>query len=60
LFEAKVGNGKLIFCSMDIMNDLQNRPQARQLKYSLLKYMNGNSFNPSHQFQVNDLSNLFK
>ncbi len=60
LFEAKVGKGKLIFCSMDIVNDVENRPQARQLKYSLLKYMNGNSFNPSYQVKVNDLSSLFK
>jgi Glycosyl hydrolases family 2, sugar binding domain/Glycosyl hydrolases family 2 len=60
LFEAKVGNGQLMFCSMDIMTDLENRPQARQLKYSLLKYMNGDSFKPSYQLQVNNLSNLFK
>jgi hypothetical protein len=60
LFEVKVGKGQLIFCSMNIVTDLEKRPQAKQLKYSLLKYMNGNSFNPSHQFQVNDLSNLFK
>jgi hypothetical protein len=60
LFEVKVSKGQLIFCSMNIITDLEKRPQAKQLKYSLLKYMNGNSFNPSHQFQVNDLSNLFK
>jgi hypothetical protein len=60
LFEVKVGKGQLIFCSMNIVTDLEKRPQAKQLKYSLLKYMNGNSFNPSYQFQVNDLSNLFK
>jgi Glycosyl hydrolases family 2, sugar binding domain/Glycosyl hydrolases family 2 len=60
LFEVKVSNGQLIFCSMNIITDLEKRPQAKQLKYSLLKCMNGNNFNPSHQFQVNDLSNLFK
>jgi Glycosyl hydrolases family 2, sugar binding domain/Glycosyl hydrolases family 2 len=60
LFEAKMGTGKLIFCSMDIITNLDKRPQARQLKYSLLKYMNGSGFNPSYQVQANDLSNLFK
>ncbi len=60
LFEAKMGEGKLIFCSMDILTDLGKRPQAKQLKYSLLKYMNGGSFNPSYQAQAKDLSNLFK
>ncbi len=60
LFEAKMGEGKLVFCSMDILTDLEKRPHARQLKYSLLKYMNGSSFNPSYQAQAKDLSNLFK
>jgi hypothetical protein len=60
LFEVKVGKGQLIFCSMNIVTDLEKRPQAKQLKYSLLKYMNGNNFNPLYQFQANDLSNLFK
>jgi hypothetical protein len=60
LFEVKVGKGQLIFCSMNIVTDLEKRPQAKQLKYSLLKYMNGNSFNPSYRVQVSELSNLFK
>jgi Glycosyl hydrolases family 2, sugar binding domain/Glycosyl hydrolases family 2 len=60
LFEAKLKNGKLIVCSMDIITDLDKRPQAKQLKYSLLKYMNGSGFNPSYKLNVQDLSSVFK
>jgi Glycosyl hydrolases family 2, sugar binding domain len=60
LFEAKVGRGQLIFCSMDIMKDLEARPQAKQLKYSLLNYMNGSSFNPSAGIDTALLKSFFK
>ena len=60
LFEVRVGKGKLIFCGIDIITDLSNRPQAKQLKYSLLKYMNTNAFNPIHNYSENELSSLFK
>jgi len=46
IFEAKVGPGMLVFSSVDIHSDLKNRPVARQLKISLLKYMNSSDFNP--------------
>lgn len=46
LFEVKVGAGKLLVCSSNLINDLENRPVARQLRYSLLKYMGTNAFNP--------------
>jgi hypothetical protein len=60
LFEARVGKGQLIFCSMDVMTNLQNRPQAKQLRYSLLNYMNGSSFSPTSEVRLHELSNLFK
>ena len=36
--EARVNGGKLLVCSIDLVNDLQERPVARQLRHSLLKY----------------------
>lgn len=60
LFEARLGDGKLMFCSMDITTNLQNRPQAMQLRYSLLRYMNTINFNPTYQISENDLLGLFK
>jgi len=47
VFEVKTGKGKLIFSSMDLFNDLDKRPVARQLRKSLLHYMNSPAFNPS-------------
>lgn len=46
LFEAKAGDGKLLVCSSDLMKSLDSRPVARQLRYSLLKYMESDKFNP--------------
>jgi hypothetical protein len=39
LLEAKVGNGKLIVCSADLVTDTINRIAARQLMYSIEQYM---------------------
>jgi ribosome-binding factor A len=60
LFEARYGKGKLVVCSIDIVNGIENRPQARQLRYSLLEYMNGNLFRPSEKISEEQLSSFFK
>ena len=46
LFEAKVGKGKLLVCSIDITENLEVRPAARQFRQSLLSYMSSDIFNP--------------
>ncbi len=46
LFEAKSGGGKLLVCSTDLSRDLDVRPAARQLRYSLLRYMESDGFDP--------------
>jgi hypothetical protein len=45
-FEVKVGNGKLLICSIDLKELSENRLVSKQLLISILNYMNGNSFNP--------------
>ena len=60
LFEARVAKGQLIFCSIDIMTDLKNRPQAKQLRYSLLQYMNSNHFHPDAKFRKENIMAYFK
>lgn len=47
IFELKVGNGSILICGYNLNADL---PVARQLKSSLLKYMNSTDFKP--QFNV--------
>ncbi len=55
VFETKAGNGKLIYTSIDLNTDLDNRPQAKQLLISLLSYMNSNQFKPESQIDFNQL-----
>ena len=46
LLEARVGAGRLLLCSIDLLHALDRRPEARQFRHSLLRYMNGPSFRP--------------
>jgi hypothetical protein len=45
-FECCVYTGKLIVCSADLKNNLDKRPVARQLLYSIMKYMDSDAFKP--------------
>ncbi|MCM5664060.1 sugar-binding domain-containing protein [Galbibacter mesophilus] len=58
LFEANVGKGKLVFSSMDLISDMENRPVARQLRHSLLEYMESKDFNPSEEIDLEKLKRL--
>ena len=60
VIEVKIGKGKLILVSMDITNNLEDRPAARQLRYSLLRYMTGPLFEPSAFIDDKQLLTLFK
>ncbi len=46
IFEAKVGNGRLLATSLDLVNSLETRPGARQLRASLIQYAMGPGFAP--------------
>ncbi len=58
VFEARVGNGMLVFSSVDLHSDIENRPAARQLKYSLINYMRSNNFNPESTITTNEILSL--
>ncbi len=47
LFEASVGEGSLVFSSIDLFNNLDVRPASKQLLVSIIDYMNSGSFHPS-------------
>jgi len=59
LFEAKVGQGRLIVCSADLVNNLKTRPVARQLLTSIIHYMNSNKFRPEYTVDAARVSDLF-
>jgi hypothetical protein len=52
LWEAKVGAGCLMVCSMDLKSDLDHRLVARQLRRSILDYMASDEFQPTIEVSV--------
>jgi hypothetical protein len=58
IVEAKVGQGQLMLCSFDISSDLEDRPVARQLRYSLLNYMNTKDFKPTVALSADEVKAL--
>jgi hypothetical protein len=59
IFEAGVGNGKLIVSSADI-SDTSAFPATRQLFYSIKKYILSDKFNPVEKLDINSIKDLFK
>lgn len=60
LIEAKVGNGKLMLCAINITENLEQHPEARQLRYSILQYMSSKEFEPKTILSEQDLRKLVK
>ncbi len=60
LFEAQVGKGKLMVCSADLQSNLNERPAARQLLYSLTKYMLSDQFKPKYKVEYSIIKELFE
>lgn len=46
IFELKSENGKLLVCGPDLGTNLNERPVASQLRYSLIHYISSPDFNP--------------
>ena len=60
LIEARVLKGRLLMTTMDIRRNLAHRPVARQLRYSILRYMQSADFQPSICVPVETISHLFE
>ncbi len=60
IFEAKVGEGSILVCGTDLINNLSVRPEARQLKTSLITYMQSDQFNPSVPINLDMLKKIIK
>jgi hypothetical protein len=57
-FETKTNNGKLLVCSIDLKEKIEERPVSRQLLYSLMNYMNSQSFNPQTEVDISKIKEL--
>ena len=60
LLEARVLNGRLLMTTMDITRDLDHRPVARQLRYSILRYMASADFCPTIRVTPEVIQHLFE
>ena len=58
LFEAKVGPGRLLACSMDLESGLESRPVARYLRRCLLEYVASAEFDPEAEVEPAALERL--
>lgn len=58
LFESKLGAGSILVSGVDLVNDLEVRPEAKQLLASLKKYMSGDQFNPSSKLDTEALRSI--
>ncbi|HSC55258.1 MAG TPA: glycoside hydrolase family 2 TIM barrel-domain containing protein [Phnomibacter sp.] len=58
VFECKIGKGKLLVSSIDLLSEKEKRAEARQLMYSLLKYMESDMFDPITIVEVSKIQNL--
>ncbi|ALL05488.1 hypothetical protein AQ505_08280 [Pedobacter sp. PACM 27299] len=63
IFECKVGKGKLLVCGYDIdpskQQGTKQNPVAKQLRYSLLKYMGTPAFDPQVDVDTSQLKKSF-
>jgi hypothetical protein len=57
-FEAKVGKGKLLVCSVDLENGLEQDPVRRQFRTSLLNYLASPRFQPETSVSLDTLRQL--
>jgi hypothetical protein len=59
LFEARVGPGKLLVCTIDLPRLAEREPAANQLLKSLYTYVGSASFHPGQALEVAMLDRLF-
>ena len=60
MVEARVGKGRLLLTTLDITSDLDRRIVARQLRQSIVNYMNSEAFNPSLVLDADIVRHLFE
>ena len=60
IFEARVGKGKLLVCTLDVTSQPNQRIVARQLYRALKKYAASSEFEPSGRLEAVTLKQLFR
>lgn len=60
LFEAKVGNGRLMVCSINLNKEETTGIVSRQFHHSLLAYMTSGDFSPENEIGISTIAELFE
>jgi len=60
IFECRVGTGKLMVSGIDLLDVQEKRAEARQLLYSLKKYMGTAGFSPETKVDIKKILSLYK
>ncbi len=62
LFECRVGAGKLVVSAADLLNEqlIQKYPEMKQLRFSVINYMNSEKFSPDVHLRAEELKELIK
>jgi hypothetical protein len=60
VFECSVGKGKLVVSGIDLVSDVDKRPEAKQLLFSLTNYMNTGDFNPKTAVDLEKITGLYR
>jgi len=55
--ETKVGKGEMLICAIDLLGH-QDKPEARQLFHSLLRYLDSPAFAPRTELDADLLKRL--
>lgn len=58
IFEANVGKGRLLVSMLDLQSGLDKRLAVRQLRHSILSYMDSESFKPVHKLSFATLDKV--
>ncbi|MBV5349381.1 beta-galactosidase, partial [bacterium] len=58
VFEGKLGKGKILISGIDLTTDLDKRPEAQQLLFSLKKYALSEKFNPKVELTAQQINKL--
>lgn len=59
VFKCKVGKGSLIVSAVDLLENQENRLEARQLLHSLRSYMSSKDFNPPIMVESTKIKAIF-
>ncbi len=60
VFEVRAGGGKLLVSGIDFWQDMENRPEARQLLKSITDYMASPAFNPAIEADIEKIASIVK